>query len=57
MATATACPECEAQIAVPEQIRISELVECPECRSDLEVLTASPLLLAMAPEPEEDWGE
>lgn len=54
---ATACPECAAQIAVPEQARVTELVECPECRSDLEVVSTQPPLLAMAPEPEEDWGE
>ena len=54
---ATACPECETQIAVPDQILVSELIECPECRSDLEVVTANPPVMAMAPEPEEDWGE
>ncbi|MFD9396896.1 lysine biosynthesis protein LysW [Streptomyces sp. NPDC060000] len=60
MTTATAvttCPECEHGVAVPEGVRQSEIVECGDCLSELEVITVEPLLLALAPEVEEDWGE
>jgi alpha-aminoadipate carrier protein LysW len=32
-------------------------VECPDCRSELEVVSTGPVMLAIAPEAEEDWGE
>ena len=51
------CPECDAAIAMPEQAKLSEIIECPDCRSELEVITIDPLVLALAPEIEEDWGE
>ncbi len=60
MTTATAvttCPECEDAVAVPDGARQSEIVECGGCLSELEVITTAPLLLALAPEVEEDWGE
>ena len=51
------CPECEHKIELDEGVRLSEVVDCPDCRSELEVVTVEPMLLALAPEPEEDWGE
>jgi alpha-aminoadipate carrier protein LysW len=51
------CPECDAEVTVAEPIRLNEIVECGECRAELEVLSVSPLLLALAPDVEEDWGE
>jgi alpha-aminoadipate carrier protein LysW len=30
---------------------------CPECTVALEVVGLDPLVLALAPEVEEDWGE
>ncbi|HLL64403.1 MAG TPA: lysine biosynthesis protein LysW [Micromonosporaceae bacterium] len=53
----TACPECEHKLALPDATRLSEVVECPDCRSELEVVSTDPVLLAIAPEAEEDWGE
>jgi alpha-aminoadipate carrier protein LysW len=55
--SAAACPECEAQINVADDVLVNEIVECGECRSELEVVTAAPILLGLAPEVEEDWGE
>jgi alpha-aminoadipate carrier protein LysW len=55
--TVAACPSCESDITLDTAPRPNEIIECPECRSELEVLGADPLLLAMAPEVEEDWGE
>lgn len=55
----TACPECESPVLVstPGEVRLSELLECPDCRSELEVIALEPFALALAPDPEEDWGE
>ena len=53
----TACPECDAQVTMAEPVRLSEVVECPDCHSELEVATVEPVLLVLAPEVEEDWGE
>ncbi len=54
---AQACPECGGKLAFAKQPRLSEIVECADCRTELEVVATDPLMLALAPEPEEDWGE
>ena len=51
------CPECAAAVTVPANPAISEVIECADCRSELEIISASPLELALAPDIEEDWGE
>ena len=53
--TAT-CPECEASIELKNPLR-GEIVQCPDCGVDLEVMSVEPPELAPAPEEEEDWGE
>ena len=53
----TACPVCEAPIEVPTEPRISEILECVDCSSELEIIALDPTMLALAPEVEEDWGE
>jgi alpha-aminoadipate/glutamate carrier protein LysW len=51
------CPECSAMVEVPQKARAGEVVICSGCQSQLEVINRNPLLLALAPEVEEDWGE
>jgi alpha-aminoadipate carrier protein LysW len=51
------CPECEEKVELATPVRLSEIVDCPSCHSELEVVATDPALLALAPEPEEDWGE
>lgn len=51
------CPECDAQVTLESGTRPSEIVECGECRLELEVVTVEPAVLQQAPEVEEDWGE
>jgi len=51
------CPECDGAVVVAADVRLSEIVECAECKSELEVVAKDPLVLALAPEVEEDWGE
>ncbi|MEO6700607.1 MAG: lysine biosynthesis protein LysW [Jatrophihabitantaceae bacterium] len=53
----TLCPECEYQLTVPDQPSLNEVLECGECRTELEVVATAPVMLALAPEIEEDWGE
>lgn len=53
----TSCPECESPLTLPGEPTLNEIVECADCRAELEVVAADPLLLALAPEIEEDWGE
>ncbi len=50
------CPECAAAIEL-SGVEVGEIVPCPECGVELEVLGTDPLLLGLAPEEGEDWGE
>lgn len=51
------CPECEASVMLTDGTVSGEIVQCPECAVDLEVVGLDPVALAMAPPEEEDWGE
>jgi alpha-aminoadipate/glutamate carrier protein LysW len=51
------CPECVSPVTVAGTPRLSEILECDGCRSELEVLALDPVMLGLAPEVEEDWGE
>ncbi|MBM7172719.1 lysine biosynthesis protein LysW [Streptomyces sp. G44] len=52
-----ACPECESDLALADQPKTNEIVECGGCAVELEVLTVDPVQVGLAPEVEEDWGE
>ena len=50
------CPDCETDLDVQEdEVDEGEIVSCPECGSDFEVVTVSPLELK--PVDEEDYEE
>ena len=51
------CSECEVEVPVPADAVQGEVVECPGCSVELEVIGVDPLELAPAPEMAEDWGE
>jgi alpha-aminoadipate carrier protein LysW len=51
------CPECEAEVAFEGSTEVGEIIQCPDCGMDLEVVKLDPAELAPAPEEEEDWGE
>ena len=51
------CLECEAIITLEEDTEENEIVVCPDCGIDLEVVSLSPPILELAPMEEEDWGE
>ena len=51
------CPDCEATVEIDEyDVDKGEIISCPECGVDLEVVGLAPLLLELAP-PDEDWSE
>ena len=51
------CVECGSFVPVPEDVMANEILFCPDCGVELEVISIEPLTLALAPEVEEDWGE
>jgi alpha-aminoadipate carrier protein LysW len=52
-----ACPECEAQVSLSGDVETGEIVQCPDCGVELEVMARDPAELRVAPKEEEDWGE
>ena len=52
------CTECSAKLNVDEsKIEVGEILSCPDCGVELEVMSANPVEVALAPEEKEDWGE
>ena len=51
------CPECEAEVTLEEGTEVGEILVCPDCGVDLEVLSLEPTRVDLAPMEEEDWGE
>ncbi len=54
---AAECPECGAQVPFESSTMQGEIMPCPECGVELEVIKVDPPTVAPAPEEEEDWGE
>ena len=52
-----ACPVCEAELSLPTDAVVGEVVPCYDCGAELDVETLEPLALIEAPEVAEDWGE
>ncbi len=51
------CPICAAEVLLSFDAVEGELIVCPECGAELEVINIDPPELAEAPQEEEDWGE
>jgi len=51
------CPECAAELQLAPDVEVGEIVVCPDCGVELEVMGLDPIVLDLAPEEEEDWGE
>jgi alpha-aminoadipate carrier protein LysW len=50
------CPECDAEI--PEEFEdVGEIVTCPECGIELEVISLDPVEFDLAPAEDEDEDE
>jgi alpha-aminoadipate carrier protein LysW len=57
MSEQTTCPQCAAPIELAPDTIQGEILQCPDCGVELEVMSLDPLSLDLAPEVEEDWGE
>ena len=55
--TKVECPECAGEVTLQEDVLISEIMQCPDCGVELEVMSLNPPKVETAPEEEEDWGE
>lgn len=51
------CPECEAEVAIPDDAQTGEIIICPDCGVELELTALEPVQLTLAPKEAEDWGE
>ncbi|MCD6511239.1 MAG: lysine biosynthesis protein LysW [Thaumarchaeota archaeon] len=53
------CPECGAKFTLPEDVVQGEIVTCPDCGVDLEVVgvKGGKVELKVAEAVGEDWGE
>jgi len=51
------CPECAGELELAPDVEVGEIVVCPDCGVELEVMGVDPIVLELAPEEEEDWGE
>jgi alpha-aminoadipate/glutamate carrier protein LysW len=57
MSLPAVCPECAADVPLPNDVLQHEIVNCPECAVELEVVGLDPPQVELAPKEEEDWGE
>jgi alpha-aminoadipate/glutamate carrier protein LysW len=55
--SAVECPECIAAVPLESGTEEGEIIVCPDCGVDLEVISLSPAEVALAPMEQEDWGE
>lgn len=55
--SACACPECEGNITFARRPLQGEVVRCADCNAELEVTSLEPVVLELAPQVQEDWGE
>ncbi len=53
------CPECDADLEVPDDVISGEIISCPDCGMDYEVIVKGEGKIELKPaEIEgEDWGE
>jgi len=51
------CPVCGGDVLLDSDIVLGELLECPDCGTELVVVAVDPPKLDEAPQTEEDWGE
>jgi alpha-aminoadipate carrier protein LysW len=51
------CVVCEAEITIPSGAVVGELFICPDCGTELELVSLDPPAVEEAPQVEEDWGE
>src|SRR4026208_1936156 len=45
------CLECEEHIEIDENVEVGDIIECPGCKTQLEVLDLHPVSFDYAPDP------
>jgi alpha-aminoadipate carrier protein LysW len=55
----TQCKECGAEIDVPDDIMVGEILTCPDCGSNFEIASKSEGKIEVKPAETigEDWGQ
>ena len=53
----TQCLACQNTISAKENVLLGEVVGCPGCGQDFEVVKVDPFQIGEMPQVEEDWGE
>ena len=51
------CITCGLVLDIEDGTEVNEIILCPDCGTELEVVTLDPVTVEKAPEVEEDWGE
>lgn len=51
------CLQCAAELDLASDLEMGEIIVCPDCGVEWEVMGLDPVTLELAPEVEEDWGE
>jgi alpha-aminoadipate carrier protein LysW len=53
------CQECGADISVPEDVVVGEIITCPDCGGEYEITSKEEGNLALKPAERvgEDWGQ
>ncbi len=57
MSASITCPICDASFELEAGTEQHELIYCPDCGMELEVVSLDPPKVDVAPQEEEDWGE
>lgn len=57
MANSVECVVCEGRVNLPGEAMEGEILVCPDCGSELELVSLDPPAVEEAPEVQEDWGE
>lgn len=59
MRTKVECQECGADISVPEDAVVGEIVTCPDCGGDYEIASKASNSVELKPAETvgEDWGQ
>jgi alpha-aminoadipate/glutamate carrier protein LysW len=53
------CQECGAEISIPEDSVVGEIITCPDCGGEYEIITKGDDKLELKPAERvgEDWGQ
>ncbi|HSA74181.1 MAG TPA: alpha-aminoadipate/glutamate carrier protein LysW/ArgW [Nitrososphaeraceae archaeon] len=53
------CKDCGAELTIPEDAMVGEIITCPDCGTDFEIVSKTPNSVEMkqAESVGEDWGQ